>query len=167
MRSDKLNFQKRFGNCNFAQRKEKCLKLNLTTISYSLNMNEVDFFFRSAKFVLNVLFFPFFCLAGILLSLLSIVIVNNANPKLSKDLDGPMYKYMKLNSCFNAIFCFVFLFKLLTTCTSYTGIFCSSIYQTTYSQYFEIFFIQFIAKLCSNISSIFVSISRSEQFIEG
>ena len=70
---------------------------------------------------------------------------------------------MLLNSKFNCIYALINLFELINLCIMNDTIFCSNIIDTTFSIYFKIIIIGYLApgiKVCSNITYIFMAINR-------
>lgn len=70
---------------------------------------------------------------------------------------------MLLNSFLNFLLCFINIFHLINSCTSYSGIFCSTFKRHISVQYYEIYVIEFfgsILKTLSNISALVISMER-------
>jgi hypothetical protein len=126
----------------------------------------IDFYgfeviFQFAGDLLAFVFIPFICILGLFLNSRVIYTVHkNSKVEFKEDF----YKNMMINSVFNCIFCFIYVFYPINYCEmNQSGYFCSSIYNTVTAQVFRIAFIGFFGeaiKMCSNISYIFIAISR-------
>ena len=86
------------------------------------------------------------------------------NKQKRREFNENMYRFIELNSIFNVAYCAVMILKLLNTCVfDEAGIFCSSAYETTAGQYFNIIVIHFLGsalKLSSSISYLMFAVSR-------
>ncbi len=80
------------------------------------------------------------------------------------ELKEDFYKYMSLNSKFNCVYCLLFLFYPIHLCNQYkSDYFCSSIFNSQFSQYYKIYFEVFLGesvRTCSNILYILITINR-------
>ena len=132
---------------------------------------------RMSNFVAIIAATPILCLIGLLLSVFSCVALfhkirtDNAQSRSVRapnhHLEKNIYKFMFVNSFFNAAASTLFAFKLLFYCLNFTGIFCSSIRETISSQFAYIAVVEFLRsvfKLGSNLSLILVSLSRYRTF---
>ncbi len=81
-----------------------------------------------------------------------------------KDLKEDFYKYMRVNSKFNCLYCLIFLFYQMDLCNERNrSYFCSSISNTLFAQYYKIVILAYLGesiKMCSNIFYILISINR-------
>jgi hypothetical protein len=104
---------------------------------------------------------PCGCLIGLYLNLKIIrAIKRNKTNKLKEDF----YKYMSANAKFNCLYCLIFVFYPMTSCTwkpSYY--FCSTIFTTQFVQYYKIIMMAYfgeVFKMCANISYIMMTLNR-------
>jgi hypothetical protein len=113
--------------------------------------------------LLEFIIIPFACILGLLLNLRVVYTVHkNSKVELKEDF----YKFMMINSVFNCIFCIIYAFYPINYCQQYeNGYFCSTVYNTVTAQVIKIVFQAYfgeVVKMCSNISYIFITISRSK-----
>ena len=104
---------------------------------------------------------PCACILGLILNIRVIQVIRK-NKK--KDLKEDFYSYMSLNSKFNCTLCLLFAFYPINYCNQFkSDLFCSSIYNSLFDQYFKIYFVAYSGeaiKMCSNISYILITVNR-------
>jgi hypothetical protein len=104
---------------------------------------------------------PCACLIGLFLNW-KIIQTLKINEK--KDLKEDFYKYMSANAKFNCLYCLIFVFYPMTSCTwrlSYH--FCSSIFTSQFVQYYKFIMIAYfgeVVKMCANVSYIMMTLNR-------
>jgi hypothetical protein len=159
----KFCYEQTLRECDFRKRFEKC---NLASINHSkFSFNSDNDIFQLAKwlqYILLVILQPIFTFSGLFNNLLLIwIITDKTNDHLFKEA---MYKHIRINACFNAVYCLIRSFSLLNQCLEFNGSpYCSSIYQEQWAQYFKIIVVNFLGnslKFCSNVSYLFFAISR-------
>ena len=159
----KFCYEQTLRECDFRKRFEKC---NPTSINHSkFSFNSDNDIFQLAKwlqYILLVILQPIFTFSGLFNNLLLIwIITDKTNDHLFKEA---MYKHIRINACFNAVYCLIRSFSLLNQCLEFNGSpYCSSIYQEQWAQYFKIIVVNFLGnslKFCSNVSYLFFAISR-------
>jgi hypothetical protein len=105
---------------------------------------------------------PIACIIGFLLNLRVILTIKTNN---KVELKEDFYKYMSLNSKFNCLYCLIYVFYPINYCLTNvsSGLFCSPVFNTVAAQLYKLVFMTYFGeavKMCSNISYIFISISR-------
>jgi hypothetical protein len=104
---------------------------------------------------------PCTCLIGLFLNW---KIIRTLKDNEKKDLKEDFYKYMSANAKFNCLYCLIFVFYPMTSCTwNLSYHFCSSIYTTQFVQYYKIVMIAYlgeVVKMCANISYIMMTFNR-------
>jgi hypothetical protein len=115
-------------------------------------------------FITNLIPFvciPCACFCGLFLNWKIIQTVKN-NKK--KELKEDFYKYMSANAKFNCLYCLIFVFYPMTSCSwrpSY--LFCSSVFTTQFAQYYKIAMIAYfgeVLKMSANISYLMMTLNR-------
>ena len=147
------NFPKRLNNCDGYKVEKK----------YSINDFEILFDLKWLELIIFMFLQPIICFVGIVTNLLSILTLKQKIVANKNEKDYSMYKHIVMNSVFNLIYCILTLSRLMNVCIFTTTIFCSSVFQYKFTQYFRIIFIYYIGniiKLCCNISYISFSLSR-------
>ncbi len=104
---------------------------------------------------------PLACFSGFTLNVLIVrAIRRNKKSELKEDF----YKYMGVNSKFNCLYCFSFIFYPINKCESLSDdFFCSSIYTTYLAQYYKIVCVAYFGeglKMCGNISYLLMTVNR-------
>lgn len=150
-----LNF-KQIETCNFKNLLKNCFKFKASPNSKLkiLYQSEV------ANFI-SILSLPVFSSIGILTNFINILIISRIQNE--NKLKNYLFKMMLSNSILNFFYCFINLFHILNACISYSSVFCSSLKQNKNIQYFEIYFVEFLAnsiKFLSNILLIGISFER-------
>jgi hypothetical protein len=122
---------------------------------------QVQFIFEFIEDLFIFIGIPCACCLGLLLNIL---IIRAVHINKAKELKDDFYSYMSLNAVFNCLYCFIFLFYPINACVnSYTTLFCSSIRQSYFAQYYKIVVIAFLGetfKMCANISYILMNVNR-------
>lgn len=152
--------------CDFEEIFSKCDKSKFKSFEDSpINLrSDTDLFylFIWLKFILLIILKPILCIIAIITNLLSIVVISNKGKR--KDFKNQMYQLITLNSVFNIFYSLILLSKLINECLYHNSqVFCSSVYQTNFSQYFKIFVVFFLGNLirtCSNLTYLSFSLSR-------
>ena len=150
--------------CELVKKLERCKLPTRPPSSLRVEYNDVDWFYliKWLQFVLLTVLQPLMCLFGAVTNLLTVIVIRNGNKK--KEFTKPMYKHIQINAMFNIVYCAIMGLRLVNTCIFYgTGIFCSSVYQTTASQRFKMIVIHFFGnaiKTSSNVSYLSFSICR-------
>ena len=148
-----------FLKCNFTQRITQCNKSIeiYGTDKETINMINLTYVFLYARYMISIILFPLFAVLSLILNLLCIIVIRN------EKFTDPLYKYLKFNSIFNAMYCFLMIFRLMTECFGVNSVFCSNIFNTDIVQYFKIYLIFYfgnVLKLLSNITFLSITISR-------
>jgi hypothetical protein len=106
-------------------------------------------------------FIPCACLFGLYFNWIIIrTIKKNEKTELKEDF----YKYMSANAKFNCIYCLIFVFYPMTSCTwrlSYH--FCSSIFTSQFVQWFKIVMIAYfgeVIKMSANFTYLMMTLNR-------
>ena len=146
----KCDFSKRLADC------ENATKKSYQTKDYD-NMFKLNEKFLTAKFIISIIFFPVISFLSFIANFLCAAVIIRENFK------DPIYKYLKFNSIFNSMYCFLMTFRLIVECFGLSSIFCSNVYYLEFTQYFKIIFILYfgnVLKLLSNITFLSITISR-------
>jgi hypothetical protein len=120
---------------------------------------DVKYSFYIVQFVFNVIMLPLFCIFGLFSNALTIYVIRAQ----AKELKEPFFDYMKVNSCLNCIYCSVYLTTLMNECILFNGIYCSSIRQSLFAQWYRILVIEYFGdaiKICSNFTYILMNVNR-------
>jgi hypothetical protein len=115
--------------------------------------------FLTAKLFVSIILSPLACLVGFYLN--SLIIRTIANHKF--ELKERLYEFMSLNSKFNCVYCVIFVFNLMSECILVDSLYCSTVRQSLFVQYFKIIVINYVGnviKMCSNITYILMTINR-------
>lgn len=150
-------------DCNFTQLFIACNK-KIQKI-YKKDLNEYYFKSEIISFI-SLMTFPLFCIMGIITNGLTIIVLglkDESAIKIKKNKSIHLLNLMKINSIFNLIYCFIYLFHIANICILYNGIFCSAVKRTTFFQIIEKFLVEFIGnsiKTASNISIVLISKDR-------
>lgn len=157
---DKVTICNKFDHnrCNFIQMRNKCNK----SIFRRAKINKIDMFYFSEQLsFINLTLFPIICILGMITSILSIVSFRSI--KLKNNLNQKLYKLILVSFYLNFLFCFIYIFHMVSVCITFTGRFCSIFKQNILVQNYEKFVIEFlgnIIKTSSNIISILISVER-------
>jgi hypothetical protein len=150
--------------CDFEKMKSIC---TLNNVSYSkfhapITDTGVYFLIMWLQYILLVICQPILCGLSILTNTLTIVVIRNKRKK--KNFKDQMYKLVTLNAMFNITFCLIMIIKLGNECVFYYwSIFCSSIYQSEFMQYFKFIVVEFLGntlRSCGSLSYLAFSLSR-------
>jgi hypothetical protein len=104
---------------------------------------------------------PCSCVIGIFLNW---KIIQTIKKNEKKDLKEDFYKYMSANAKFNCLFCLIFGFYPMTSCTwrpSY--FFCSQVFTSYFVQYYKIVMMAYfgeVIKMCANITYLMMTLNR-------
>ena len=101
----------------------------------SLYFEDLVYGFQWAEFVEIVFLFPFVSICGFTFNLLTILIMQNKHNK--KEDSKPFVKYILLNTVFNCIECSLAPLRLMNECIENGAIYCSSIRELLFIQYFR------------------------------
>ena len=158
--------------CEFEKKIQKC---NKTTMSFDINAHGYSWldlinFFKMCEFILIIVLNPIFAGLGLVSNLIIIIVVYKLKPAKTKAGDmkkkkDNMYKHMVIHSVFNVVFCLIMSLKPINECLFLysNSFFCSKFVTKKWAQYFKIFIIEFlgnVAKICSNVSYIGITLSR-------
>jgi hypothetical protein len=103
---------------------------------------------------------PCACLLGLFFNW---KIVQTIKQNKKKELKEDFYKYMSANAKFNCLYCLIFVFYPMTSCTWRQSNFCSTIFTTQFVQYFKIVVMAYfgeVIKMCANISYLMMTLNR-------
>ena len=154
--SKKCDFNKIFNSCQL----EESIKIN--SIFKPLNDVDVLFLIKWLQFILLTILQPILCVIGIINNCLNILVIENRSKR--KEFNQAMYRFIEINSIFNIIYCSIMVLKLINTCIfNKAGVFCSSVYEQSSSQYMKIILIHFLGnaiKLSSNYSYLLFALTR-------
>ena len=164
-RSDFYNTTPSF-KCDFTKMASLCNQINFLaespTKSFLNNDTDVYFLILWLQFILLVIANPILCCLSVITNSLTIIVICNKSKK--KDFKDQMYKLMILNAMFNIFFCLISITKLGNECIYYYwSIFCSSVYQSVFMQYFKIIVVDFLGntiRTCCGLSYLAFSLSR-------
>jgi hypothetical protein len=158
--------------CDLSSRLSKCNKSNfnlITEYSFDLTLNvNLELIFNLLEYLIIVILNPVLSLFGIITNLLVMIVVNNiknlkkAKIKETKKAKDNMFNHIVAHSGFNVLFCTITMLKLINECTT-SELFCSSAFNSSAAQWFDIIIIEFMGgliKLCCNVSYLFITISR-------
>lgn len=150
---EKCEFEKRLENCERGQ------KYSEYESKWSINdTKEIAILLE----VMLIFLIPFVGLFGLLTNTFIVFVVSLGENK--EYLKVKQYSYMRIASLSNAFVCFISIFIPMYQCQSFEGIFCSSIHNLPFTQYFRIVFVEFISsvlKMLSNFSYLGFLITRS------
>ena len=146
--------RQRFNACDFGQRFQNC---NLTTFKITNlsggGIHEFILLLKWSQYIIKVYIRTCLCSLGLITNLCTLKVIYKKKP-----FKNSMYKHICANALFNVAFCFVYLLSLMNICIFPKSSFCSSIWQTEFSQYFHIYGISL--RLCCNIYYIFFYVSH-------
>ncbi|CAF1043748.1 unnamed protein product [Brachionus calyciflorus] len=102
---------------------------------------------------------------GFLSNLINIIVLYTGyrDKNLKKETSKGLYKLMILNSLTNIIYFFIYSFHIINRCVEINGIYCSVIYKNKISQFFMIYFVEYlgsILKFWSSLTMIAISVAR-------
>ena len=166
----KLELLKR--RCNFTTRLAICKKSDFsvkTESSFDLTLKvNLELIFSFLEYLIIVILNPIFSFFGIITNLMVMVVVNNIK-NLKKDkiketnkTRDHMFRHIFVHSAFNSLFCVISILKLVNECTT-IDLFCSGVFKSIGSQWFDVVMIEFfggLIKLCCNVSYIFITVTR-------
>ncbi|CAF0945697.1 unnamed protein product [Brachionus calyciflorus] len=113
----------------------------------------------------NIILSQTIILFGILSNLFSLIVLISGywDKSLKKETSTGLYKLMIINSLINFVYFLINSFHIINRCVEINGIFCSLIYRNKISQYYMIFFVEYlgsILKFWSSLTLIAISIAR-------
>jgi hypothetical protein len=120
---------------------------------------DIQFSFYTAKYFISIICAPLLCIIGLLLNAIIIHVVRTQK----KELKDAFFDYMKVNACFNCLYCAIYLTELMSECVWFSGIYCSAIRTTMFAQYFKIVVIEYFGnamKICGNVTYILMNVNR-------
>ena len=154
------SYQTQYSDCNFTLKINKCKVENL-------EIKDQKYFFlwnfvidlKTIEFFLSIVLAPIVGFIGVFLNLITIIILI----KHQQAMKESYYKYMVYNAFFNLFSCLVYSTKLMNDCIFYQGVYCSSVRETDFAQYFMIYIRKFcgnILRLCSNYTHLLFTLER-------
>ncbi|CAF1115632.1 unnamed protein product [Brachionus calyciflorus] len=104
-------------------------------------------------------------LFGILSNLICIIVLISGywDKSFKRETCTGLYKLMIVNSLINFVYFLINCFHIINRCVEINGIFCSLVYRSKISQYYIIYFVEYlgsILKFWSSLTLIFISIAR-------
>ncbi|CAF0793983.1 unnamed protein product [Brachionus calyciflorus] len=104
-------------------------------------------------------------LFGILSNLMSLVVLLSGyrDINLNKETSTRLYRLMIVNSLINFVYFSINFFHIINRCVEINGLFCSPVYRSKISQYYLIYFVEYlgsIVKFWSSLTLIAISIAR-------
>jgi hypothetical protein len=104
---------------------------------------------------------PIACLLGLFFNWKIIQTIRKNKKKLLKE---DFYDYMSANAKFNCLYCIIYVFYPMTSCTwRLSTTFCSSIFTTQFVQFYKIVMMAYfgeVVKMCANVSYIMMTLNR-------
>ncbi|CAF0908417.1 unnamed protein product [Brachionus calyciflorus] len=151
-------FNKSLEHCKFDMRFKLCESNNFSVKKIKSMLEYVYDF----KIILYFIIFvsPILGIIALVSNTFNLIVILNI---WHKDEDFRMNRAIFINSIFNILYVFIFLFHMINECVTRQGNFCSSINRSVYSQYFKIYIFFFngnILKLLSSLSSVSISVNR-------
>jgi hypothetical protein len=159
------NFSHMFNACDFDSRISKCNFTNINHEKSSLSQHhvtnlDIHYEFYTIQYFFSIVLNPFMCLLGLVTnSLVALTTFLNRH----KELKDKFFRYMFINSLFNAAYCLIYLFNLMSECILRNSLYCSSIHNKILVQYFKIIFVVYLGdvlKIGSNLTYILMIINR-------
>lgn len=153
------SIDKFIAKCDFSQRLRKCNITFNSTDEKNFYLNDWYELSRNSQIIFSVYLNSFLSLIVILFNMITIKILNNIN---STNNTTRMYQHLKANHYLHLFYLMSHLFKLMMEC-KFIDLFCSAIYESFYTQVFNVFVVKFLGntlKTASNISHIAFTLSR-------
>lgn len=154
-------FRERAQECKFELKLNKCAPEYAVQNAYHLNnVFDIQFLSYQIKFITLLFILPFVSVVGIVLNLLVIIVL--LDKRHNHTFHRQIYKFMTGISMFNFLILILYLFKLMSDCITYNGLFCSLVREVHLVQCLyiaEVFLIRFF-KFCSSLTLISFSLSR-------
>lgn len=144
--------------CRFEIMLNRCQKSNFSVVKAKKQF-ELDFMIATQ--LMLVIFQFLTSIFGIVTSSLVIVVILHKETR--KTLKEKQYTYMAINGLFNFLIFLIHAISLINECDRPFGIFCSSIREKAFVQYFKIVFVECFSSflsLLSNFSYVAFSINR-------
>jgi hypothetical protein len=154
------NWTEMVEKCNFGKRIENCASERFEYKS-KWSKNDTKEIVILIEFMI-IFIIPLVGLFGLLTNSFIVYVVSLVENK--EYLNAKQYSYMRIASIANALVCFISMFTPIYQCQSSDGIYCSSVYDLVFTQYFRIICVEFISsvlKMLSNFSYLGFLITRS------
>ena len=154
---DNYNASQNYLKCNFTKRLAECQNLQDSSYNNQINLFKLNENLLIARYVTSIFLFQFFSIFGLIVNYICYLVISK------KKFTESMYKYMKLNSVFNSLYCFLMSFRLVNECLGSSSLFCPELYNLEIIQYFKIYIILYlgnVVKLLSNITFVSISLTR-------
>ena len=154
------NWTEMVEKCDFGNRLENCKRERFEYKS-KWNLNDTKEIVILIEFLL-IFIIPLVGLFGLLTNSFIVFVVSLDENK--EYLKAKQYSFMSISSIANAVVCFISMFTPMYQCQSFAGIYCSSVYDLVFTQYFRIICVEFISsvlKMLSNFSYLGFLIARS------
>ncbi|CAF1014101.1 unnamed protein product, partial [Brachionus calyciflorus] len=153
--------EKFLNTCNLNKNLEQC---DNELKTYSSDKNKLLHYSLYIDFI-GIIVSQIISFLGICFNAFSIfILLSEKNIKVKKlDSSYSMNKLMLINSLINLAYFIINFLHIINRCVQINGIFCSSIYQSSLAQYYEIYMVEFlgsILKMWSGLSLISISIKR-------
>lgn len=159
--------------CDFLKINEKCFMFkfeescNSKSFKVKSNIKVIDTLYQTEflSFFIGILI-PFISIFSIILNLFNLSILRSLNIKENKTKSknkNSLFFLMFFNSILNVIFAVIYFFHIFNICVFQNGIFCPFISHSLFIQYYEIYFVEYLAnvvKTSSNIIALLVSLER-------
>ncbi|CAF0997878.1 unnamed protein product [Brachionus calyciflorus] len=113
----------------------------------------------------NIILSQIIILFGILSNLICIIVLISGywDINYKRETSKGLYKLMIINSLINFVYFLINCFHIINRCVEINGIFCSLVYRSKISQYYMIYFVEYlgsILKFWSSLTLISISIAR-------
>ena len=154
------NWTEMIEKCNFEKRIENCESERFEYKS-EWSKNDTKEIVILIEFMI-IFIIPLVGLFGLITNTFIVYVVSLTENK--EYLNAKQYSYMRIASIANALVCFISMFTPMYQCQSSDGIYCSSVYDLVFTQYFRIICVEFISsvlKMLSNFSYLGFLITRS------
>ena len=154
------NWTEMVEKCHFGKKLENCERERFEYKS-KWNINDTKEIVILIEFMI-IFIIPLVGLFGLLTNSFIVFVISLSEN--NEYLKAKQYSFMSISSIANAVVCFISMFTPMYQCQSFDGIFCSSVYDLVFTQYFRIICVEFVSsvlKMISNFSYLGFLITRS------
>lgn len=157
------DFNKQLHDCQINDRVVNCGPFSQTRNDIQSSPNILDQMYYSQIFdFLMVILIPLVSVLGLATNLVNIIVIVGIKLDMSTE-DGKqltLLRFMLAYSVINCAYCFIHSFYLISKCTSDSGIYCSSVYQSYFAQFYKMIVVEFIGNSLRSLSNcVYLGIS--------